>query len=349
MLDLYQRASDVGMLAVNYPFGDKRQGIAWQVSGSAASGLAGDRDRARRLVGRALKHASTTMNDGFVDHDGGEPVNRMAIGMSGSKSVSKAQRKLVDAGAKPSPLKKVLAPATDPMLARQLGTPTMLALLREFLPSPNPVQVIVALLIARSIGESITDLGHLRDVLMRRNPVVLLRIPVAGFERQCGLMLEDALLCPFYGELTDIRGDRPLSERFGEARPEMRQRKIVTASGRNVTELTGQTLTTKLSKAILGDPAPVVIADETSAPARPEIIAAADIVLQGTCIDPELIAELLYVCLGVPVDESSAIMKGMVFDPIRLGVDDLALAVRPGRTARSVLSLFGEPRRRCGR
>lgn len=340
VLDLYQRASDVGLLDISFPFGEKAQGIAWQVSGSAACGLAGDRDRAHRLVGRALKHATTMMHDGFVDHDGGEPVNRMAIGMSGSKAVSKAQQQHVDPGVKSSPLKKVRTPAIRPTSPRQLDTPTMLALLREFLPSPNPVQVIVALLIARAIGESITDLAHLRDVLMRRNPVILLKIPVAGFERQCGVMLEDALIAPFYAELTDIRGDRPLSERFGEARPEMRQRKIVTASGHNVTDLARQTLTTKLAKAILGDPAPLVIADETQAPARPEIIAAADMVLQGACIDVELIAELLHACLSVPVGETSAIMKGMQFDPSRLGVDDLALAVRPGRTAKSVLSLL---------
>tara|TARA_R110002020_G_scaffold410770_5_gene620451 strand:+ start:20175 stop:22217 length:2043 start_codon:yes stop_codon:yes gene_type:complete len=339
VLDLYQRASDVGLLDISFPFGEKKSGIAWQVSGSAAFGLAGDRDRARRLVGRALKLVPTTPHDCF-DHNGSEPVNRMAIGMSRSKSVSKAQRKHVDAGVKPSPPKKAPTSATNPMHARQLDTPTVLALLRESLPPPNPVQVMVALLIARAIGESITDLGNLRDVLMRRHPVILLKIPVAGFERQCGLMLEDALLCPFYGELTDIRGDRPLSERFGEARPEMRQRKIVTASGRNITELTRQTLTTKLAKAILGEPAPLVIADETQAPARPEIIAAADIVLQGACIDVELIAELLHECHSIPVDESRAIMKGIVFDPSRLCVDDLALAVRPGRTAGSVLNLL---------
>lgn len=84
VLDLYQRASDVGLLDISFPFGEKRSGIAWQVSGSAASGLAGDRNRAHHLVGRALKRAPTTMHDGFVDHDGGEPVNRMAVGMSGS-------------------------------------------------------------------------------------------------------------------------------------------------------------------------------------------------------------------------------------------------------------------------
>jgi len=340
VLDLYQRASDAGLLDISFPFGEKAQGIAWQVSGSAASGLAGHPDRARRLVGRALKGAPTTIHDGVVYHDGGEPNGRITIGASGSKAVSKAKRRHVDLSVKSSPLTKVRTPAIRANRPRELDTPTMLALLREFLTSPNPVEVAVALLISRAVGESIDDLGHLRDVLMRRNPVLLLKIPVAGFERQCGVMLEDALIAPFYAELTDIRGDRPLSERFGEVRPEMRQRKIVTASGRNVTELTRQTLTTKLAKAILGDPAPVVIADETSAPARPEIIAAADIVLEGACIDAELIAELLHVCLGIPVNESLAVMEGMVFDPSCLGVDDLALAVRPGRTARSVLSLL---------
>lgn len=65
VLDLYQRASDIGLLAINFPFGEKKWAIVWQVSAAAASGLAGDGDRARRLIGRALKRAPTTLHDGL--------------------------------------------------------------------------------------------------------------------------------------------------------------------------------------------------------------------------------------------------------------------------------------------
>ncbi|AKI03550.1 ATPase family protein associated with various cellular activities (AAA) (plasmid) [Hoeflea sp. IMCC20628] len=340
VLELYQRASDVGLLTINFPFGEKKQGIAWQVSGFAASGLAGDTDRARRLVGRALKRAPTTLHDGFVDHDGGEPINRMAIEMSGSEPVYQVKPKHVSAGAKPAQRKKARSVAIYPMLSRQLNSPSMFALLREFLPPPNPMQVAVALLIARAVGESVTDLDQLLDVLMRRNPVILLKIPVTGFERQFGAMLEEALIAPFFAELTDIRGDRPLSERFRDTRPEMRKRKIVTASGRNVSDLTRRNLTRYLSTAILGDAAPLVIVDETSAPARPEITAVSDIVLQCAGIDQALITDLLHVCLGIPASESCSIMETMCLDPNCLGVDDLGLAVRPGRTAKTVLGLL---------
>ena len=330
VLDLYQSASNVGLLDINFPFGEMKQGIAWQVSGPAASALAGDTNRARRLVGRALKLAPTTMHDSLVDHDG----------RSGRRPLDEVQPKPVDAGSKSARPKKVRSTTAYPDIPRALDSPTMFGLLREFLPSPNPMQVAIALLIARAVGQTVADLSALREVMMRRNPVILLKIPVTGFETQFGVMLEEALLLPFYAELTDIMGDRPLSGRFGETRPEMRQRKVVTGSGRNVADLTQQNLKRRLGKAILGDAAPLVIADETAAPARPEVTAAADIILESKGIDSELIVDLLHLCLGIPTNESLASMKGMALDLSRLGLDDLALAVRPGRTAVTVLSLL---------
>ncbi|WP_197078309.1 ATP-binding protein [Hoeflea sp. IMCC20628] len=340
MLDLYQRASDVGLLAINFPFGEKKLGVAWQVSGPAASGLAGDTDRARRLVSRALNRAPTTMHDGFVDHDGSELISRIAIGASDNQPASQVPTKRTDVGVKPTRRNKGQSSLLFPNSPSLLNSPTMFALLREFLPPPNPTHVAMALLIARAVGESVTDLDQFFEVLTRRNPVILLKIPVIGFERQIGKMLEEALIAPFYAELTDIRSDRPLSERLRDARPEMRKRKVVTGSGRNVADLTRRNLTRSLGKAILGDAVPLVIADETSANARPEITVAADIMLQCAGIDQALISDLLQVCLGILASESVSVMEEMMFDPGSLSVDDLALAVRPGRTAKTVLSLL---------
>ncbi|WP_052161747.1 ATP-binding protein [Hoeflea sp. BAL378] len=340
VLDLYQRASDVGLLSISFPFGEKKLGTAWQVSGLAASGLAGDMDRAHRLIARALRRAPTTMHNGFVDHDSDEPINRWAAGISDSKAAYQVEPKRDGAGMKPARRKTVRSTTVSPNNPRQLDSPTMFGLLREFLPPPNVSQTAVALLIARAVGESVADLDQLHKVLVRRNPVILLKIPIPGFERQCGTMLEEGLIAPYYAELTDIRGDRPLSERFRDARPEMRKRKIVTGSGRNVAALSRQDLTRHLSTAILGDAGPIVIVDETLMPARAEIAAAADIVLQCAGIDRTLVADLLHACLGIPNSESLSLMEGMTFDLSRLSLDALALAVRPGRAALTVLSLM---------
>jgi len=338
ILDLYQRASDVGLLTINFPFGEKKLGVAWQVSGPAASALAGDRNRARALVARALKRAPVTAHDGFVDSDHGEPIERTVIGEADDKPVYQLQANGGDADVKLAKSKKERSASVYRRFAQPLDSMTMFALLREFLPPPNPTQVAAALLIARAVGESGADLKTLRDVLMRRNPVILFKIPVRGFERQFGLMLEEALIAPFYAALVDILDGRPLSAHFRETRPEMRKRNILTGSGRKVVDVTKENLKRSLSTAMLGDPVPLLIVDETAETIRPEFTAAADIGLQCAGIDQVLIADLLHVCLGILASESVSVMEEMMFDPGSLSVDDLALAVRPGRTAKTVLS-----------
>ncbi|WP_412050563.1 AAA family ATPase [Hoeflea sp. Naph1] len=340
VLDLYQRASDVGLLAINFPFGERKRGIAWQVSAHAASTLAGDRNRARALVARALKRASVTAHDGFVDSDHGEPIKPVVIGEAGGKPVYQVHTKSGDAGVKPAMRKKDHSTSVYTKIVQPLDSPAMFALLRESLTLPNPSHATVAVLIARAIGESIADLKELREVLMRRNPVILFKIPVSGLERQFGLMLEEALIAPFYASLVDILDGRPLSGHFRETRPEMRKRNVLTGSGRKVVDVTKENLKRSLSTAMHGDPVPLLIVDETAETMRSEFTAAADIVLQCAGIDQALVADLLHVCLGIPASESIAVMDQVAFHPGSLSVDDLALAVRPGRTAKTVVSLL---------
>jgi hypothetical protein len=66
----------------------------------------------------------------------------------------------------------------------------------------------------------------------------------------------------------------------------------------------------------------------------------ADLVLECTGIDCEMIAELLHICAGIPPKQSFAVMDDMTFDPASLTIDDVALAVRPGRSAEQTLSIL---------
>jgi hypothetical protein len=320
VLDLYTHATGAGLLTSRHISDDKTAGTVWSISTKGAAILASDRASARRLVAKALKRGSAQEDDGdFYGQKAADPWN-FAVAEPGKASRATAASKTR------------LSPKEG-----HLASQRMLRLLREFLPAPSPVHVAVALLIARSVGASIDDLGVLREVLLRPNPVVLFKISVSGFERQVGLMLENSLIAAFWASLKDVSGGAALSAHYRESRPEKLRRRIITASGRASADVSDRSLKRQLSDVLLGDAVPLLIADETSASVRPQIAAAADIVFEYAGIDPALLADLLQVCCGLEPGASLVRMEKMAFDPTSVCLDDLALAVKPGRSLEGML------------
>ena len=320
VLDLYTHATGAGLLTSRHISDDKAAGTICSISTKGTAILKGDRASARRLVAKALKRGPAQEDDGeFNGQTVADPWS-FAVAEAGNATKRKAAS-------------KEYLSSEETHLASQ----RMLRLLREFLPAPSPVHVAVALLIARSVGASIDDLGVLRGVLLRPNPVVLFKIPVSGFERQVGLMLENSLIAAFWASLKDVSGGAALSAHYRESRPEKLRRRIVTASGRASADVSDTSLKRQLSDVLLGDAVPLLIADETTASVRPHIAAAADIVFECAGIDPALLAELLQVCCGLPPGETLDRLKTMAFDPTNICLDDLALAVKPGRSLEAML------------
>jgi len=320
VLDLYTHATGAGLLTSRHISDDKTAGTVWSISTKGAAILASDRASARRLVTKALKRGPAQEDDGDFDGQKAADPWSFAVAEAGNATKRKAASKTH------------LSPKEA-----HLASQRILGLLREFLPAPSPVHVAVALLIARSVGASIDDLGVLREVLLRPNPVVLFKIPVSGFERQVGLMLENSLIAAFWASLKDISGGSALSAHYRESRPEKLRRRIITASGRASADVSDRSLKRQLSDVLLGDAVPLLIADETSASVRPHIAAAADIVFECAGIDPALLAELLQVCCGLEPGASLVRMETMAFDPTSVCLDDLALAVKPGRSLKAML------------
>lgn len=315
ILDLYAHATGAGLLTPRHFDENNIYGTAWDVSPKGTAMLTGDRSSARRLVGRNLKRGPAREdNDEFDDQ---KVTDRWLEPVADPGKTGKAM-----ASNKGSPNQK------EPYF----GSQAMFKLLREFLPAPNPVHVAMALLVARAVGARIADLNALREVLQRSKPVLLFRVPVSGFERYLGLMLEDALIAAFWASLTDMAGGVALSAHYREARPDKSRRRIITASGRASASFSDRALRRQLSDVLLGDAVPLLIADETSEGVRPQIAAAADIVFECAGIDHTLVAELLNVCCNIPPRQSLDLMERMAFDPSGICLDDLALAVRPGRS-----------------
>ncbi|MDP2778839.1 ATP-binding protein [Devosia sp.] len=316
VLDLYAHATGAGLLNSRHIEDEKTHSTIWSISAKGMAMLAGDRTSARRLVASALKYGPARENDKEDDdHTTADPW---------SEAVAEAGKST-----------RMEAASTTKGYDRE--TQLMLGVVREFLPAPDSVHAAMALLVARSVGAHHAGLTGLREVLQRPHPVLMFKIPVSGFERQLGLMLENSLIAPFWASLKDIAGGAALSAHYRESRSEKLRRKIITASGRASTSVSDTTLRRQLSNALLGEAVPVVIADETSAVVRPHFSAAADIVFECAGFDQALIADLLKICCGVPRRESLDRMKAMAFDPTDICLDDLALAVKPGRGLEAIL------------
>ncbi len=65
-------------------------------------------------------------------------------------------------------------------------------------------------------------------------------------------------------------------------------------------------------------------------------------ILETGQLDRTLLADLLRICFGIPPKASLTIMEARGFQPGQLGLDDLALALRPGRSVEEILLILTE-------
>ncbi len=215
----------------------------------------------------------------------------------------------------------------------------VLLLIRACRAKPHVADAAVALLIARAIGETVPHLGSLLDVLRRPAPVIVLQTKVAECEQRVGKMLEKGLIVPFALSLVDAFGDRALGGRYRDQ--ESDPHRVMTMSGKALRDMSAQAIRDALSKAALHKTTPLFIADENASAEFPRrLLAAADLVLQTGGIDRTLLAELLQVCLGIPPKTSLMAMEIRDFQPGALGLDDLALALRSGRSVEEILTVL---------
>ena len=339
--DVYERAEARGLLErKRIPSAAGGEVIAWQIPQTLSlsltghlrtDGLAIDRFLARPVPADPDPMADMTMDEdltigGTVD---GTPVHPMSATSSPrEKSPTKDDRDALERAA------SVFAGA-------DLKRDYLLLLIRACRAKPHVADAAVALLIARAVGETVPDLGGLLDVLRRPAPVIVLQTTVVEFEQRVGKMLERALIMPFPLSLVDAFGDRALSGRYRDQ--ENDPHRVMTMSGKGLRDMSAQAIRDALAKASLHKTLPLFIADENALSEFPRrLLAAADLVLQTGGIDRTLLAELLHVCLGIAPKSSLMAMETGDFQPSGLGLDDLALALRPGRSVEETLTVLAK-------
>jgi hypothetical protein len=119
-----------------------------------------------------------------------------------------------------------------------------------------------------------------------------------------------------------------------------RRRSFECLKGSLARRLDDEELRDIVSRKVLGQSKPVLIADASAEPLPNRLVAAADIVIEGKGIDASLIADVLAICCDIPVTRSWFLMNELAFEPEHLGIDDLAVAVRAGRSLKRMIGLL---------
>ncbi|WP_188826587.1 ATP-binding protein, partial [Brucella endophytica] len=319
ILDLYERAAVAGLLEADFIVpGDEQSGTVWHVPEQSLHllNIAPSEARAEimRQLGKAARAKTTT-----------------------EMSMADIAEKLRHENVRSAP-KRRGAPDVTKTSARSARD--FLALLREHLPAPVVVHVAMALLVARAVGPDVPDLTALSDGVRGPGTFILLKVPVPGFERRFGLMLEDGLILPYWVKLENVHRSSPFWDGRADRRLGKTRKTIRTLGGTDVAKADERQLSRALTDVLLERTAPVIVADETRDPLAPFVSMTPDLALECGGLDYGLVAELLHVCCGIAPEQSLLRMEAMALDPDGLSIDALALAVRPGRDLEHILSIL---------
>lgn len=333
VLDLYHRAAVTGLLDENAILGDPCFGTAWRATPELVALLASSRLDEQALLAKRLR--SVPEHAQAADH-GSEP---WAVEPKAKPSSSKST------SSSPSSTRSATEPSAGRQMANRTGVLNVqqqaLARLRAFLPPPKSSEVAIALMIARAVGSSVRDQDALRRVLQRPAPLMVLKVPVPGFERHCGRVLEDGLIMPFRIKIKDLVRFGGIADDLGPRRDEKSRRDVMVLAGKQIPAVDERSLSRMLSDAIHGQsPTAVLVIDQTDGELPELVTRSADLVLEGSGLDDTLMAELLEICCGIVPKHALAEMNKQRLTLIDLHLDDVVLVVRPGKSLAGIISAF---------
>ena len=364
----YETAEAVGLLERRFVSDEMEQKglVCWAIQQPLPLVLSGDSHLDRRAIERLLNRRSAASpklrSDFAFDDDDSRPVVGHTI--SGRPVRSQRPSALNDKPGRGLSLNAVTAqkdssPAptsdTGSAMERKAAASTengsaghhavdrdyVLRLIRALRTPHHVADVAVALLLASAAGEAFDHIDPLFSLLGRPAPVVVIRSSVAEFERRFGTMLERGAVMPFALSLVDAFGDKSISGSYRDNASD--PHRAASISGKRVQDLSSKALREAVAKAFLRKELPIVVVDETTASDFPSrLLAGADVILDTGRLDRGLLADLFHVCLGVPPKLSLTAMEARAFQPGKIGLDDLALALRPGRSLEEILSILTE-------
>lgn len=209
-------------------------------------------------------------------------------------------------------------------------------LLREVAHPPAITETVIVLSIIEAVRRSHLTAAKALEILSRPAAVLLLRIPIRGFEQALGLMIEHGVIRPAM-RLRDGGGGYSLSRRVHSGQEPYDQTTLITFRIGEIANQSTENRRQLLSKALsTGRPMLVAAEDEEAWPDR--VTSSADLILDAPKIDWQLLSHAIEITTGHARVAVELAACEYAIDTWRLSLDDLALAIKPGRTISNILS-----------
>lgn len=320
---LYRRAELSGLMEGEFiEQGNDSSGQVWSVTQFGAQALlldaASSSSQVPSAFGRALRRSGDGDGQIVFDVDAGIVVDTV-------RSIPKGRREREE----------------RQHLELASSRTVQLAAIRKHVQRPLVADAAIALLFAEALASAAPDLATMAAILRRPNPCIVIRVPVPSFERLVGRVIERGLILPAPIVLVDAIPGQRLTEHYRDNPAD--PGRVLAFAGTTVREKSEAGLRESLTKALFRDTTPILVLDEVPDKALPErLLAAADLVASGSGITIELIADLMDICLGIGRASARQAIEDAEFRPVHLGIDDLVAALRPGRSAASVVEALNK-------
>ncbi|MEP3435849.1 MAG: ATP-binding protein [Hoeflea sp.] len=362
-LEAFGRAMDAGILESQPLANSEHSGVVWNLVADNAALFSGDVDQDRGLVQSLLKESSRNRKqierriesgefDAFnLDEEDCADETVDASDTSTGNAAGHSDT-LPQAGGESALSSNMTSKVNGPMTGK--GTATnlpfqdmaalrdhVLSIVAGFAFALKVQEVSAALLLARAIEQDEHAVDRLLSIMKRKKSIVAVQVPVRDFERHFGYLLEDGLALPFHVSLEPIAEGPTLTGRFkalADATPRKSFSCFGSASLKRYSD--DDELRTIVSKRILTAFKPLIICDERDRPLPARLVTVADMVITGNNIDASLIADVLAICHKIPIGRSWFLMNELDFQPQHLGTDDLAIAIRPGRSLTKIMAIL---------
>lgn len=369
MHEIFERAVEAELLDC-YLLGENEQGgTIWQLQENHLASFNGDKVHDRKLVQKALEasaHKNSHINndkqfdelsyefegDGYEIEATSNFINTELPSKEKTSQAKKTKARkssntkligisLANTALTQMELHKADLPRADlPKVNLNARRDYILSIIASFAPSLKVNDVVTALLLAKAIGCDEKAFSQFLSIIKRRNPIISIRVPVHDFVKQLGQMLESGLVMPYYTSLESIIHGRTLTGHYNPLSDSKRRRSMSCLSGFLVRGMAEDELRDVVSKSVLTAFKPIIIADEKDRPLPARLASAADMMIEGDGIDAGLIADVLSICCQISFDSTLSLMKELKFAPTHLGVDDLTVAIRPGRSITQIVSIL---------
>lgn len=198
------------------------------------------------------------------------------------------------------------------------------------------VEVAVCLLLAYAVRAASVSAEQILSALASPAPIFCVRASIHDFETVLASMLQLGTLLPRTLRLHDGVGaySRDFPEQ-GDGRP--RSFTVITLKMSHLESVGPERARQALAKA-RRYAAPVLITTEVGMRLPSRITGGADVVINTPMLDVRLLAEIIAICCGFPLEHVIAGIQSRSIPIPHLGLDDLSLAIRAGRPLADILT-----------